>query len=185
VQHDWPVVLFSLTNEYYTYTCELLRSAVHAGASTRLAGFRDARKFNWGLGKPLWWITEALEAEIKARGDDNFVAIIVDAHDALIIFSAAKLVARFLSLRAVDSGLRVLVSAERSCFPIAKADCDRFPIAPGGSPYRNLNSGAWMGGASDVLEVLRAAGTLAGPLPWKDNDQAVLQMVSSVAFFNE
>ncbi len=57
--------------------------------------------------------------------------------------------------------MRILVTAERTCFPLTEKECEDFPppdlcFSPDFLPYRYLNSGGWMGEARDVLAVLHA-----------------------------
>ena len=173
-----------------TYSCEFLRSALLNGFVPHIVGFdpssiatgKAGESYNWGLGKPLMWLQPALEALAAAAGAHTLV-MLADAHDTLLLAPAATVAARFRFLQARRPGLRVLVSAERSCFPISDEDCARFPEpasavgAPCGSPYRNLNSGALLGEARDVLAMLADVSREypEGLEASRTNDQAALQ----------
>jgi hypothetical protein len=120
------------------------------------------------------------------------MVLLADAHDTLLLAPGPNIIARFryMQARRARAGappMRVLITAERSCFPIPESDCARFPapdVPPAGdagagfsAPYRNLNSGAWMGEAADVLAVLDAldAAYPAGLEAARMNDQGALQ----------
>lgn len=158
---------FAITNDYYTYTCEFMRSCLLNGIVPHIVGFdeeipRDGESgrhnYNWGLGKPLLWMRPPLLALAAAAGEATMV-LLADAHDSLVLAPAATIVARFRYLQRRRPGLKVLLSAERSCFPVQERECAGFPPAHesvpcGGGAYPNLNSGSLIGEARDVLAVL-------------------------------
>jgi hypothetical protein len=176
---------FAITNDYYTFVCEFLRSALLNGIVPHILGFTPAasdKLFNWGLGKPLLWLRPAVAALVAATGPHTMV-LLADAHDTLVLVPGATIIARFRYIqarraRAGQPPMRVLITAERSCFPIPEEDCARFPLPDvAGSPYRNLNSGGWMGEAADVLAVLDAvdAAYPEGLEAANMNDQGAMQ----------
>lgn len=183
--HDASCALhiMSITNDYYTYTCEMIRSAVLNGLVPHVVGFvgpavdKDSL-FNWGLGKPLLWLRPAIAALAASLGPHTMV-MIADAHDVLVTATGSNVIARFRYLQTQRPGMRVLVTAERSCFPISEAECAQFPKPdlPCTQHNRNLNSGGWMGEAQDVLAVLDAvdAAYPDGLVAATMNDQAALQ----------
>ena len=181
---------FVVTQDYFTFACEGVQSAVLNGVVPHVVGFggpgweagdgrgllRTGVPFRWGLGKPVLALRAPIEALVAALGGDVLV-LIADAHDALLAVPGAALAHKFRAVQARAPATRVLFSAERSCFPISAADCARFPEPPAGLPYRMLNSGAWMGAAADVLSVLDAVELLypGGIDRASTNDQAALQ----------
>jgi hypothetical protein len=177
--------IFVITDTYFTFVCEFLRSALLNGAVPHVVGFtpkQDAALFNWGLGKPLLWLRPAIAALAAATGPST-VVMIADAHDTILTATSTNVIARFRYLQRRRPGMRVLITAERSCFPISEEECARFPVPDLCSPYRNLNSGGWMGEAGDVLAVLDWVDA-AYPLGLEAavmNDQAALQY----AYLNE
>lgn len=181
---------FVVTQDYFTFACEGVQSAVLNGVVPHVVGFGgpgwesgDGRgllhtgvPFRWGLGKPVLALRAPIEALVADLGGDVLV-LVADAHDALLTVPGAALVHKFRAVQARAPATRVLFSAERSCFPISAEDCARFPEPPQGLPYRMLNSGAWMGSAADVLNVLDAVELLypGGIDRANTNDQAALQ----------
>lgn len=182
--------VFAITSDYFTYSCEFLRSAVLNGLVPHIIGF-DARlvaedrakdTFNWGLGKPLLWLRPALLALQAAAGPRTLV-MLADAHDTLVLAPAATIAARFRALLVRRPGTRVVVTAERSCFPISDEECARFPrprelVPCSGLAYPHLNSGALMGEVAHVLAVLADidAAHPAGLEAERVNDQAAMQL---------
>jgi hypothetical protein len=181
---------FMITQDYFTFTCELLQTLLLGGVIPHVVGFGgpgwdsgDGRgltgggvAFRWGLGKPILALRAPVEA-LVARGGGASLVLVADAHDTLLAVPGSALAAAFRRAQARRPGTRVLFAAERSCFPISAEDCARFPDPPAGLPYRMLNSGAWMGEAADVLDVLDAVelmypGGIDAP---NVNDQAALQ----------
>jgi len=173
--------VFAITNTYYTFCAEFLRSAVLQGYVPHIVGFqpfvdRDSL-FNWGNGKPLTWITPAVEA-LVARGGGHTLVMVADAHDTIMTARAADVACRFRAAQVADGDLRILFTAERACFPLQPEECDTFPpTRPPGLPYRFLNSGGWMGEARDVVRFLRAVDAMypGGLLATNVNDQAAAQ----------
>lgn len=173
--------VFAITNTYYTFCAEFLRSAVLQGYVPHIVGFQPFKDrealFNWGNGKPLTWITPAVEA-LVARGGGHTLVMVADAHDTIMTARAADVACRFRAAQAADGDLCILFTAERACFPLAPEECDRFPpTRPPGLPYRFLNSGGWMGEARDVVRFLRAVDAMypGGLLSTNVNDQAAAQ----------
>ena len=181
---------FTITNDYYTFTCEFLQSALLNGVVPHVVGFGGHEgslpsgvAFRWGLGKPILALRRPIEA-LAARLGGDVLVLIADAHDSLLAVPGAALVRKFRAVQARAPLTRVLISAERSCFPIEEADCARFPPAPDELPYRNLNSGGWMGAARHVLDVLDAVELMypGGIDAANVNDQAALQYLYIDAF---
>lgn len=115
-------------------------------------------QFDWGGGKPLYWLNDPVRAILDRYGPDAWL-LFMDAHDAVVVESGAELIRRFKAIQAVQPNIKVIATAERKCFPLTDAECELFPLPPlhpGPNPYRYLNSGAWMGRAKDVLDMLLA-----------------------------
>ena len=178
---------FLITQDYFTFTCEFLQSAILHGVVPHVIAFGGPGPgrgmlgrgviFNWGLGKPILSLRAPIEALVKRLGGEILV-LITDAHDTLLTTSSSVLELKFRSFQLRFPLARIVIAAERSCFPITQAECDRFPqTEPLGLPYRNLNSGTWMGKGSDVLNVLDAIELTYpnGLSNYTMNDQAALQ----------
>jgi hypothetical protein len=183
---------FAITNDYYTFTCEFLRSCLLNGIVPHIVGFDEqiavegrsgSHNYNWGLGKPLLWMRPPLASLAAALGPHTLV-LLADAHDSLVLAPGATIAARFRYLQGKRPGLRVLLSAERSCFPIDERECAGFPgplereaVPCGGGLYPNLNSGSMIGEVADVLAVLADvdAAFPQGLEAANMNDQAAMQ----------
>lgn len=178
--------VFAITNTYYTYVCEFLRSAILNGIVPHIVGFAPTTDgpslYNWGLGKPLLWLRPSIDALITTVGPRT-VVMLADAHDTMFTVTGENIIARFRYIQSKRPGMKILVTAERSCFPISEEECNNFPLPDLCSPYRNLNSGGWIGEAQDVLAVLDWVDTMypQGLEIAIMNDQAALQY----AYMNE
>jgi hypothetical protein len=178
---------FLITQDYFTFTCELLQSAILNGIVPHIIGFGGPGQgrglldrgvvFNWGLGKPILSLRAPIEKLIARLGGETLI-LVTDAHDTLIMTSGKALALKFRAFQAHFPLARVAIAAERSCFPITQAECYRFPpTEPPGLPYTNLNSGTWIGEGRHILNVLDAI-ELSYPnglVNYTMNDQAALQ----------
>jgi hypothetical protein len=176
---------FLITQDYFTFTCEFLQSAILNGVVPHIIGFEGPdtgtggrfSSFNWGLGKPILSLRAPIEALVARLGGDTLV-LITDAHDTLLTTSGAALALKFRSFQVRFPLARVVIAAERSCFPIEQEDCDRFPPTdPPNLPYTNLNSGTLIGEGRHILNVLDAVELMYpnGLSFYTMNDQAALQ----------
>lgn len=128
--------------------------------SVDVYNFRDKLKI-LGLGEP--WrggnvmtyagggykinlLKKALE---KYQNDEKKIVLFTDSYDVIFLGGLSAIVERFL-----DTDARVLFSAEAYCWP-DRSLAIHYPTVSGGKRY--LNSGGFIGYASDVYEILDKA----------------------------
>lgn len=172
------------------FVAELLRSAILHGYVPHVVGFGRGGvrlppdSFGWHNGKPVMWFVPEMRALAERLGRHTLV-IIADAHDVIFTLPARDAQCRFRQIQAEAAArgkpVRVLFSAERSCFPLGADECARFPDPEPDRawPYRYLNTGAVMGEVGDVLDVLIAmnASYPGGLTATNINDQAAAQLL--------
>jgi hypothetical protein len=164
VREHWAFVTLTLTDDYYTYTCEFLRDGILASLGPQVTGFMHQREsFVWATmsnTKPLFWLIPHVRALIERHGP-RLVVLFCDAHDSRILASREAILARFIALQRRQAHLRVLSAVDRSCWGLGKAECAALPRAPltrrcVPAPSAALNSGGFIGGAVDVYRLLVA-----------------------------
>ncbi|XP_014472797.1 PREDICTED: procollagen-lysine,2-oxoglutarate 5-dioxygenase 3 [Dinoponera quadriceps] len=92
------------------------------------------------------------------RNDENRIVLFTDSYDVIFLGGLSAIVERFL-----ETGARVLFSAERYCWP-DKSLASHYPPVSRGKRY--LNSGSFLGYATDLLAILNTA-----PIEDKADDQ--------------
>ncbi|KAK1117502.1 hypothetical protein K0M31_016535 [Melipona bicolor] len=92
------------------------------------------------------------------KDDDQKIIIFTDSYDVIYLNDLAEIINRFKSMNA-----RVLFSAEGNCWP-DKSLASKYPPANRGKRF--LNSGGFIGYASDIYAILTYA-----PIKNKDDDQ--------------
>lgn len=123
----------------------LLDSARHFGLSTRVLGLGEP----WtGLGSKLRKVGELLRESGWTAAE---VVLFTDAYDVALCAPAAEILERFHAFHAP-----LVFSAEQSCFP-EELLAPRYPASTG--PYPYLCSGAYIGRASAVLDLVSHAYT--------------------------
>ncbi|XP_076756253.1 procollagen lysyl hydroxylase isoform X2 [Xylocopa sonorina] len=148
--------------------------------SVDVNGFRDNLRV-LGLGKPWlggdnvktsvgggYKINLLIKALENYKNEDERIVIFTDSYDVLYLSGLAGIVNKFKSMNA-----RILFSAEGSCWP-DKSLASKYPPATRGKRF--LNSGGFMGYASDIYAVLTYA-----PIKDKDDDQ----LFCTIAYLNE
>ncbi|XP_012246247.1 procollagen-lysine,2-oxoglutarate 5-dioxygenase [Bombus impatiens] len=138
--------------------------------SVNVYGFRDNLRV-LGLGEP--WLggdniktsagggykVNLLKKALENYGDDDQkIVIFTDSYDVIYLSDLTEIINKFKSMDA-----RVLFSAEGSCWP-DKSLASKYPSAALGKRF--LNSGGFVGYASDVYAILTHA-----PIKNKDDDQ--------------
>ena len=132
--------------------CRSVESAVRNGVDLRVLG--------WGV---KWeGLSQKLAAALAAVDalPADCVVLFTDAYDVLFAASGARMREDFLAL-----GKPLVFAAECGCWPQVQRDrgktCrDAYPPSP--TPYRFLNSGAWMGRAGVAAAFLRRLVETAG-----------------------
>ncbi|EZA59211.1 Procollagen-lysine,2-oxoglutarate 5-dioxygenase [Ooceraea biroi] len=108
--------------------------------------WRGGNMLSLGGGYKVNLLKKALE---KHRNDEKKIILVTDSYDVIFLGGLSAIVERFL-----DTGARVLFSAERNCWP-DKSLADHYPSVSRGKRY--LNSGGFIGYATDVYEILDTA----------------------------
>ncbi|HBY67288.1 MAG TPA: hypothetical protein DEG69_05695, partial [Flavobacteriaceae bacterium] len=85
----------------------------------------------------------------KIKDDPKAVVLFVDGFDILFLSSLGAVLEKFLS-----SGKRIIFGAEKSCWP-DKSLSAQYPDSP--YEYKHLNSGNFIGYASDIHKILKRA----------------------------
>ncbi|XP_025161345.1 procollagen-lysine,2-oxoglutarate 5-dioxygenase 3 isoform X1 [Harpegnathos saltator] len=125
--------------------------------SAEIYGFRDNLKIlglgeSWkggnvssgpGGGYKVNLLRKALE---DYRDDENKIVLFTDSYDVIFLGGLSAIVERFL-----DTGARILFSAEGYCWP-DKSLASQYPAVSRGKRY--LNSGSFIGYATDLLAIL-------------------------------
>lgn len=128
--------------------------------STEVYGFRDHvrvlglgkewkggyMKFGTGGGYKINLFREALKVY---QDDKDRIVIFTDGYDVIFLAGLPDIVEKFK-----ESEARILFAAEGSCWP-DKSLASKYPQVTGGKRY--LNSGGFIGYASDVFAILNAA----------------------------
>ncbi|XP_012531595.1 procollagen-lysine,2-oxoglutarate 5-dioxygenase isoform X1 [Monomorium pharaonis] len=137
--------------------------------SAEVYGFRD--KLNvLGLGEPWkggnvvkysgggYKINLLRKALQEYQNDERKIVFFTDSYDVIFLGDLSAIVERFL-----NTGARVLFSAEAYCWPDSSLAAQYPPVSRG---KRYLNSGGFVGYASDVYKILDTA-----PIKDEDDDQ--------------
>lgn len=85
----------------------------------------------------------------KLKDDSNSIVLFVDGFDIIFTGPVTSIVERFLS-----SGKRIIFGAEKTCWPDSSLS-DQYPESP--FEYKYLNSGSFIGYASDIWSILEKA----------------------------
>jgi len=193
----YKLVAATVHTNYDFKTSPTMQSSCRFKVPIHVLGKGIEKLYDRGLGEKihlLWRFVEGLPAAEL----DSTILLFVDGTDSLFQVGPEEIVRRFQS-----TGSRVLFSAERSCYPMkfspwnlnlytrnflwkqcASGSCSNsryvcesmFPKAPEADPHnRWLNSGAFIGYASDILRMLRDAGTIPKDMlsQWPGYDQGL------------
>lgn len=98
-----------------------------------------------GFGNKVFWLREYFKV-LEASYSSDPIVLFVDAYDVVNLASAEEILAKFKSL-----DTRVVVGAEKSCWPRAEDAC-RFPNQ--NEKYKFLNAGCVMGYRSDLAKII-------------------------------
>ncbi len=90
----------------------------------------------------------------------NLLILFTDTYDVCVVTSVAEILAKYQPVQG-----QIVFSTEVCCWPDL-AVAKQYPLAPGGSPFRYLNSGGFMGPAAYILELLTSQ-----PIRDEDDDQ--------------
>ncbi len=85
----------------------------------------------------------------KLKEDPNSIVLFVDGFDIVFLSNLKSILERFIS-----SGKRIIFGAEKSCWPDRNLSKD-YPSSP--YEYKYLNSGNFIGYASDIAKILSKA----------------------------
>ena len=150
-QHRHPVQLhvWTYSNDYFTHLCEYLKSALLQGIQPTLLGWGS----EWhGNSDKISGVLKSLE---KLPTSD--LILFTDAHDVLICNTGNHIQSAFEKYFGATTD--ILYMAEKGCWPQrnmknGREICDKlYPTAP--TPYRYLNSGAWIGRVGAVQQLYR------------------------------
>jgi hypothetical protein len=129
--------------------CRFLRSALHNDVSPTVLGLGSG---NHKLGFKISSVLEYVQNE----ADSNDIILFTDAYDVLFVGGEKEILKRFEELEQDDF---VVFTGEKGCWPYLDGRPNGRHICnnvypPATTPYRYLNSGAYIGRAHAVLRVL-------------------------------
>ena len=104
-------------------------------------------KYGVGGGQKINIMKRGIE---QYKEDENLVVIFTDAYDVIALEPPAVVLKKFM-----DSGAKVIFSAERSCWPMPDLE-GQYPEV-GENEERFLNSGAYMGYITDLYDIIHMA----------------------------
>jgi procollagen-lysine,2-oxoglutarate 5-dioxygenase len=103
-----------------------------------------------------------LKKELEMHKDnENLIVLFSDSYDVVLAGTEAEITEAFKSFDA-----RIVFGAEETCWP-DRSLAEKYPVLEGGSGYRFLNSGGFIGYAKDLYEMV-----VAEDVKDLDDDQA-------------
>jgi hypothetical protein len=91
--------------------------------------------------------------------DRSALVMLVDGYDVLFVASVKEIVSKYLELVEQKPDKTIIFCSEIYCWPDSHKAAHYDSVFPAGveteSPYRFLNSGFFMGPASDIMELIR------------------------------
>lgn len=162
-------VLTVVTDAGSEHLQRLTRVAGRFGHRVDVAVPSGPVSYNAGFGLKL----EATHRYLASLAAAEDLVLFVDGYDAVVAGTAAQIVGRYEA--AVGGRRAVLFNAETHCWPCNFTELNSYPEPPPGLgptwPYRYLNSGAYLGPAGLLRDLIAANLDFSDPSFVKTDDQ--------------
>lgn len=190
------LVVASVVSNYGSVTSSTVESACFNNISIHVLGVGVKQMYRHGLGKKILLLRDFVNGLTSTARSNGTVVLFLDGLDTIIQGGSAEILRRF-----VETGSRILFSAEHACYPFkywpmnlnlgpwlgpcrgacsnARYICDNLFPTPRVNPLdptnRWLNSGAFIGYLDDVRRMLEAAGRIPVDIlaRWPGYDQGL------------